>query len=107
LNPTIIGYYYHDKATDLGTRDLVFWVIRVFPGILAPPPTDMANQLKMATIETIWTLKERGWSQLRIAKEPGINHETVARYLNSKPPDSKLATNAPSHFAPVECPISS
>ena len=55
----------------------------------------MANQLKMATVETIWTLKARGWSQRRIAKELGINRETVARYLNSQPPDSKPATNAP------------
>ena len=55
----------------------------------------MANQLKMAMVDAIWTLRERGWSQRRIAKELGINRETVARYLNSRPHDPKPATNAP------------
>ena len=70
----------------------------------------MANQLKMATVETIWTLKERGWSQRRIARELGINRETVARYLNSQPPDSKPATNAPTGSLdpkPANAPIGS
>ena len=55
----------------------------------------MANQLKVDMVNAIWKLNERGWSQRRIAKELGINRETVARYLNSQPPDSKPATNAP------------
>ncbi|MCP4602903.1 MAG: IS21 family transposase [Proteobacteria bacterium] len=70
----------------------------------------MANQLKMATVETIWTLKERGWSQRRIAKELDINRETVARYLKSQPPDSKPATNAPTgslDAKPANAPIGS
>jgi transposase len=41
----------------------------------------MANQLKMALIETIHTLRRRGWSQRRIARELGVNRETVARQL--------------------------
>src|ERR1700730_7181236 len=41
----------------------------------------MANQLKMALIETIHTLRRRGWSQRRIARELDIDRETVGRYL--------------------------
>jgi len=61
----------------------------------------MANQLREAKVLSIKTLHEQGWSQRRIARELGINRETVARYLNldSKPAkaptgsgDSKPAT---------------
>jgi len=61
----------------------------------------MANQLREAKVLSIKTLHERGWSQRRIARELGINRESVARYLkqDSKPakaptgsPDSKPAT---------------
>jgi len=44
----------------------------------------MANQLKMAMVNAILTLKQRGWSQRRIARELGINRETVARYKLKK-----------------------
>ena len=44
----------------------------------------MANQLKMVLIETILTLHRRGWSQRRIARELGIDRETVRRYLRSE-----------------------
>ena len=40
----------------------------------------MANHLKMATVHTIYTLLERGWSHRRIARTLGIDRETVARY---------------------------
>jgi transposase len=40
----------------------------------------MANQLKMAMMQAIITLLERGWSYRRIARELGIHRETVARY---------------------------
>jgi transposase len=53
----------------------------------------MANLLKMALIETICSLHQRGWSQRRIARELGIHRETVARHL-LEPPPSKPA-NAP------------
>ena len=43
----------------------------------------MANQLKMVMVNTILTLKQRGWSQRRIARELGINRETVAKYIVS------------------------
>jgi transposase len=70
----------------------------------------MANQLKMATVEIIRTLKEHGWSQRRIARHLDINRETVARYLNADPPDSKPATNAPTGILdskPAIAPIGS
>ena len=41
----------------------------------------MANLLKMALVESIFTLYQRGWSQRRIARELGLNRETVARHL--------------------------
>jgi transposase len=47
----------------------------------------MANQLKVAKVLSIKSLHAQGWSQRRIARELGINRETVARYLreSSKP----------------------
>src|SRR5579884_3412380 len=41
----------------------------------------MANQLKMATIDSIHTLHQRGWSIRRIALALGIHRDTVARQL--------------------------
>jgi transposase len=41
----------------------------------------MANQLKMATIDTIVTLQQQGWSVRRIARTLGIHRDTVARHL--------------------------
>ena len=55
----------------------------------------MANQLKMAMVNAILTLKQRGWSQRRIARELGIDRETVARYINLPGSGPKPATNAP------------
>ena len=54
----------------------------------------MSNQLKVVMIETIVSLRQRGWSQRRIAKELGINRETVARYLR-QPPTPAIPANAP------------
>lgn len=55
----------------------------------------MANQLKMAMVSAILTLQRRGWSGRRIARELGIDRETVARYINLPGADAKPATNAP------------
>jgi len=55
----------------------------------------MANQLKMAMVNAISALKERGWSHRRIARELGINRETVSRYVNLWQSNPKPATNAP------------
>ncbi len=40
----------------------------------------MANRLKMARIHAIIGLLERNWSYRRIARELGVDRETVARY---------------------------
>jgi hypothetical protein len=39
------------------------------------------NQLKMADVQSIVTLHSRGWSRRRIARELGVDRETVGRYL--------------------------
>jgi transposase len=41
----------------------------------------MANQLNMATIDTILTLRRQRWSIRRIARTLGIHRDTVARHL--------------------------
>ncbi len=41
----------------------------------------MANRLKMATVQSILTLHERGWSARRIARELQVNRETVSRHV--------------------------
>src|SRR5579864_8722464 len=51
----------------------------------------MSNLLKVAMIETILSLRQRGWSKRRIARELGINRETVARYLRHAPAAPKPA----------------
>ena len=58
----------------------------------------MSNLLKVAMIETILSLHQRGWSQRRIARELGIDRETVARYLQSSAATAKPA-NAPTGSA--------
>lgn len=55
----------------------------------------MANQLKVAMINTIITLKQQGWSIHRITKELGIDRGTVRRHLRKHQSDSKTPTNAP------------
>ena len=41
----------------------------------------MANHLKMATVNAILTLRQRGWSFRRIARELGIHRDTVSRHV--------------------------
>src|ERR1700675_1584601 len=54
----------------------------------------MSNLLQVAMIETILSLRQRGWSKRRIARELGIDRETVARHLRQSPAPPKPA-NAP------------
>ena len=72
----------------------------------------MANRLKMALIETILSLQRRGWSRRRIARELGVNRETVSRQLqaahDSKPaiaPSGSRASTAESK--PANAPAGS
>jgi transposase len=73
----------------------------------------MANRLKMALAESIHTLYLRGWSQRRIARELGINRETVARHLSDLLPASKPANapigsgDVPDRSKPANAPIGS
>jgi transposase len=46
----------------------------------------MSNVLKVSLQETICTLDGRGWSRRRIARELGIDRETVGRYLRLAKP---------------------
>jgi IS30 family transposase len=41
----------------------------------------MSNVLKVSLQATIYSLHDRGWSRRRIAREVGIDRETVSRYL--------------------------
>ena len=46
----------------------------------------------MAEISAIQTLLQRGWSQRRIARELGVNRETVARYAAALDPKPAIST---------------
>src|SRR5579862_5664336 len=64
----------------------------------------MSNVLKVSLQTTIYSLDERGWSQRRIARELGIDRETVGRYLRLrvKPAIStKTGTGEPSESKPA------
>jgi hypothetical protein len=44
----------------------------------------MSNRLKMAIAHAIYQLHSLHWSQRRIARELGINRETVRRHLSCR-----------------------
>src|ERR1700704_245427 len=46
----------------------------------------MSNVLKVSLQTTIHSLHDRGWSRRRIARELGIDRETVGRYLRLAKP---------------------
>ena len=61
----------------------------------------MANRLKMARINAIHTLLDRGWSYRRIARELGLHRETVARYARLRAVhDAKPAISTPGNSDP-------
>jgi IS30 family transposase len=41
----------------------------------------MANHLKMALVHSILTVATQGWSHRRIARELGVDWETVSRHI--------------------------
>ncbi len=55
----------------------------------------MANRLKMANIHAIIGLLEQGWSYRRIARDLGIDRDTVAKYDRARRNLSKPAIVAP------------
>src|ERR1700733_12838995 len=61
----------------------------------------MSNLPQVAMIETIQSLRQRGWSKRRIARELGIDGEPVARHLQPAPAPPKPA-NAPTGSADAD-----
>jgi len=55
----------------------------------------MANRIKMAVEHAILTLAQQGWSLRRIARELGVNRETVSRYVRLAAEQSKPAKATP------------
>jgi hypothetical protein len=53
----------------------------------------MSNSLKVSLQTTIYSLSDRGWSRRRIARELGIDRETVGRYLRLAKP--AISTTGP------------
>lgn len=52
----------------------------------------MANLLKMARIQAIFSLHAQGWSQRQIAHELGVDRGTVAKYLRQRSCGAKPAS---------------
>ena len=46
----------------------------------------MANLLKTAQVQTVLTLRARGWSYRRISRELGVHREIVKRYVEHRRP---------------------
>jgi transposase len=64
----------------------------------------MANHLEMALIHSIITLKGQGWSNRRIARELGVDRETVRRHLLAANA-ANAAANPPHGSAALESGI--
>ena len=64
----------------------------------------MANQLKMAIVQSILSLHAQGWSGRRIAQELGVDRGTVSRYVELEQSGQKTSNpaNTPlEHVAPT------
>jgi Homeodomain-like domain len=55
----------------------------------------VANQLKMAIVQSILSLHAQGWSGRRIAAALEVNRETVSRYLRQQQAGDSNPANAP------------
>jgi len=69
----------------------------------------MANLLKVAEVHSIVTLRQRGWSLRRIARELGIHRDTVARHVRlaqagQNPPNPPAGSGPPK---PANAPLGS
>lgn len=51
----------------------------------------MANLLNVAIVESILSLFAQGWSRRRIARELGVDRESVGKYLRERSCDPKPA----------------
>src|SRR5829696_8374518 len=51
----------------------------------------MANVLNVALIESIRSLFAQGWSRRRIARELGVDRETVGKYVSERSCEAKPA----------------
>jgi transposase len=51
----------------------------------------MANRLKMAMIDSIVALHQRGWSNRRIARELGVDRDAVSRHIRQAQANAKAA----------------
>lgn len=64
----------------------------------------MANRLKMAQIQAVVALLQQGWSQRRVARELGLDRETVARYaqMAAKPANLRPGSDAGAEPKPAK-----
>ncbi len=51
----------------------------------------MANSLNVALVESIRSLFAQGWSRRRIARELGVDRETVGKYVSERSCGAKPA----------------
>jgi len=65
----------------------------------------MANRLKMVTVEAILTLLARGRPQRRIARELGVDRETVGRYARLVRQQATAAGPPGARDSAVEPPV--
>ena len=56
----------------------------------------MVNRLKMANVQAIQVLHKQGWSGRRIARELGLDRQTVRHYLRTGGAEDSKPANAPS-----------
>ncbi len=50
------------------------------------------HQLSMSLQQSIWTLADRGWSNRRIARELGVDRDTVSRWRRKSPSNAAIVT---------------
>src|SRR6516225_495440 len=61
----------------------------------------MSNVLKVSLLAAIYSLHDKGWSRRRIARELGLNRETVGRYLRLAKP--AISTTGPPAGRKSQC----